>query len=123
MCCRTLHSRAFSLAPIVMGLASKFAPVVASALELQCSAAFPSLTEVNFHDLLAGFVRNYDLFWHFASFFVLYFYFYQFRFRARRNLALRERGLITNSSLSATIGFLLISSRGDSSPRLVAALK
>ncbi len=84
---RTLHSRAFSLAPVVTGLASKFAPVVASALELQYSAAFPPLAEVNFHDLLAGFVRNYDLFWHIASF--LYYVFIFINSASERGAILR----------------------------------
>ena len=80
------------------------------------------LAEVDFDSLLARFVRNYDLLWHFITPFVLCFYFYQFR-TATRSLALLARGLITNSLGSATMGFLVFKLNSDSSPWLEASLK
>ena len=74
--------------------------------------------EIDFDGLGARAARNYDLFWHIASFFVFCFYFYQFRV-AIRNFALRARGLINNSSFSAVIGFLFSTLNFDSSPKSV----
>ena len=50
---------------------------------LFCSAREGRLAEMYLNFLGAGFVRDYDLFWHIAS--------------ATRNFALRARGLITSS--------------------------
>ena len=53
--------------------------------------------EMNLDSLGARTTRDYDLFWHIASFLLFCFYFYQFRFFAVRSFALRARGLINNS--------------------------
>ena len=79
------------------------------------------LTEIYLNFLGTRFVRDENLFWHFASF-CFWFLFYQFRVAAR-NLALRARGLITNSWGVAMMGFLLIILSSDSSPRFEAFLK
>lgn len=80
------------------------------------------LAEVYFNGLFARFVRNDDLFWHCCLLFMFFVCFYQFRV-ATRSLALRARGLITNSSGPATIGFLVFIISSDSSPWLSASLK
>ncbi len=54
---------------------------------LERNALPNSLAEVNFHDLLAGFVRNYDLFWHIASF--LYYVFIFINSASERGAILR----------------------------------
>ena len=74
------------------------------------------LAEINLNGLFARFVRNHDLFWHILPPFVYCFCFYQFRLAASRNLALLARGLITNSTFSAVMGFLLIMHSSASSP-------